>query len=420
MKRFKFQIVTSLFLISLLANIAVFIKVPASAAGSATFQITPASGSYNVGDEIKATVSITANDDDINAVQALVSYDSTSVSFQSISVAGSDFSETAPSGDRGDYVEVTRYLANGASVRGSDKKVATIVFRATAESASSSLSIRDGSGIASNSVNKWNESPSAVSYVITKKDIPQPAAAEENSQQPSEQTPQQNDTVAPVKSHGTPANEPVQANAYIPRAESVALQTAALPQVNENADEEGYLVAVKVINENGDALEDVTVSIDKDRDAKTDISGIASFIGVKAGEHEFSAEGSVVYGTVSESVLGDVQQFVITASDDAAALGISQTAIRVLAVSSLVLLATIGGVMLYQQGVFNRFATSTHASGSAVPSRENYQSEGNNQPIQPDTKQYNNPATPGNVFTPSTNEVTDQRAQNNDQSKGEQ
>lgn len=159
----KFTVSIGLIVTILLSVVAFSIT---NAAGSASYSLSPSSGSHKKGTNF--TVSITENSSDqINGVDAKLSYDSSKLQFVSASTNGSPFDFcTDKSGGNGRVSIVCVRL--GSSVSGS-QPVGNVTFKVLGGSGSTSINFSSDSHIVAvaGSQDVWNGSTSGGTYSLT-------------------------------------------------------------------------------------------------------------------------------------------------------------------------------------------------------------------------------------------------------------
>ena len=114
------------------------ITVSNGAAGAANINLSPASGSYEKGDNIVVDLMIDSGTDQMDTAQVRVLYNPVKVSYVSTNISGSDFDTAAPGDSGSNYIQVGR--GNTSSVSGSNK-LASLTFKVLASSGSMTLSL---------------------------------------------------------------------------------------------------------------------------------------------------------------------------------------------------------------------------------------------------------------------------------------
>ncbi len=255
------------------------------AAGSATLSLQSSSSSHDLGTTF--TVTVTENSpDQINAVQANLTYDNTKLEYVNIDASSSSFDFTLPSSGGGGTVKIARGVSGGKTLTGS-QTVAKVTFKVLVGSGSSAVSFATDSAIVrpSDGQNVWDGNITGGTYTFTTP--PSTTQTSSGSTAPtSTGTPKTSTTAsATPTSTGTSPSASVQAvNPDTP----IAVNSAS---VNSS----GYLVAIKVKDQQGKSVSGATVTVDK-KTTKSDATGVASFSGVSSGKHTVkisSAKGSV-------------------------------------------------------------------------------------------------------------------------------
>jgi len=138
----------------------------AHAAGSASFTLSPSSGSYTQGNSF--SVQVHENGSDVNVVTAKLTYDASKLTCTGVS-GGSAFPNSVATSCANGTVTISRYTGmdgdgNPTTVSG-DQVVGTVGFTATG-TGTATVAIAAGSQIASNGSNIWNGSANSGSYTI--------------------------------------------------------------------------------------------------------------------------------------------------------------------------------------------------------------------------------------------------------------
>lgn len=134
----------------------------ASAAGSASFSLGPASGNYTVGNTFN--VAVFENGTDVNVVTAKLTYDAAKLSCVGVGNSAA-FPNTISATCGGGSVTISRYTAPGTTVSGA-QSVGSISFVAVAPG-TAAVNFAAGSQIASNGTDTWNGSTVGGSYTIS-------------------------------------------------------------------------------------------------------------------------------------------------------------------------------------------------------------------------------------------------------------
>jgi hypothetical protein len=136
----------------------------AHAAGSASFSLSPASGSHVQGTSFTVTVRETGSN--VNVVNAKMTYDPSKLSCNSIG-ASSAFPATVQANCGGGSITISRYTNPGDPAVNGTQTIGTINFTALANSGSADVKFAAGSQIVSNGVNEWNGSTTGGTYTFT-------------------------------------------------------------------------------------------------------------------------------------------------------------------------------------------------------------------------------------------------------------
>jgi hypothetical protein len=198
-----------------LVGLGYYVATSLAAAGS--MYLTPASGSYAAGSTLTVTVRINTYGDNVNAVQADLTYPTSKLSFQSVDATASAFDITAPTSGGNGAVSIAR--GKIGNVVG-DVEVAKVKFTVLSSPGSAAITINNSSVIARSSdsvnilVNKTGGTytiPSPATPTPTPATTPTPTpnvTAKTPTPSPGAKTPTPTPTVAASK---TPTPTPVAA-----------------------------------------------------------------------------------------------------------------------------------------------------------------------------------------------------------------
>jgi hypothetical protein len=133
-KRFKFRFVSSIFCFLLILGFV--LRVSPAFADVASLSVTPSSQTVTEGDIVTVVIHVNSGTDDINSVQANLSYPTSKLAFSALDYTGSAFGVHASQNTGGGVIQVG--LGTTSPVQGS-QTVVTVKFQAIA-SGSASLS----------------------------------------------------------------------------------------------------------------------------------------------------------------------------------------------------------------------------------------------------------------------------------------
>jgi hypothetical protein len=156
----KFKFLHVLTLATLLAGASAGV---ASAAGTASLYLSPASGSHVQGSSF--TVAVHENGTNVNVVTAKLTYDASKLSCTGIG-GSSAFPQTISASCSGGSITISRYTNPGAPAVSGDAVVGSVNFTAIA-TGTTSVSFAAGSQIASGGVNIWNGVTTGGTYTLT-------------------------------------------------------------------------------------------------------------------------------------------------------------------------------------------------------------------------------------------------------------
>ncbi len=287
--------------------------ISVQAAGSAALTLNPSSGSYSNGSNITVTIKENSTDQ-INTVQADLAYDSSKLEFISINTAVSTFDYPLSATGGGGTVSIARGVSNGGTLTGT-QTVAAVTFRVLVGSGSTVISFKSSSAVVrpSDGQNVWNGSTTGGTYTLT---TPPPAScpAGQTGTPPNCSTPASSPTTNTTTT--TTTTKPTTTTSSLSPSAAVqqANPDAPVPVAMETTGASGYLVALKVLDDNGQPVHDAEVTLDGTKKAKTDSTGIASFADILAGSHEVevkTSSGSVrsTIDVTADKPVTDVQEF---------------------------------------------------------------------------------------------------------------
>jgi hypothetical protein len=304
-----------------LLSVSSALYVPiAHAAGSASFEFSPASGSYQKGATLSVTVNVNPAGSNVNAVQADISFPTAQLAYVSTSFTGSAFDIAVVSQASGGTISIARGVSGGNSISATSK-LATITFTVVGQSGTASLAMLNSSAIVdTGSNNVWNEATAGASYTLA----PAPAPASPSTGGAKPATPNQ----AATPSSGVPTEAETQANA--------ALNDDQPVPVSVYDDQTGYLVSVTVLDSKGKGVAGTEVSLD-DQKATTNSEGVASFTNVRAGERTVSVLGTSRTIQVSTGEPADVQAFTISLREETSRLWLYVAVAAVIVVAATLL-----------------------------------------------------------------------------------
>lgn len=245
-----------------------------AAAGDAYFTLSPTTGSYSVGNNIVVSVSETSTSgDNTNAVQANLSYPTSLLQYQGISLDG-PFTLCGQETGGGGAVNIG--CASTTTVSGTSQ-VAQVTFSVLA-SGTAPVAMTSGSDIDNTSGSSvWNGTLPSASYSLSKPATTTPTTT------PTTTTPTTTKSSVPVTN---PTTKPTTST---PATSTPAPTTARSTPTPEAAAPSLASVSVTVVNSKGDAVKGVKVTLDKTHSALTNGNGIANFSGVASGSYTLIA-----------------------------------------------------------------------------------------------------------------------------------
>ncbi len=266
----------ALLLAAIMVVVPLFASGHAAAAGSASFSLSPTGGSFVKGSTLTVTVNVSSSDQ-INTVQADITYDAAKLQYASIDGSGSAFDFPLAASGGGGSVQIARGVSGGATVSGT-KKLASVNFTVLVSGTTATLSFASSSAIlspgGSGTTNVWNGNTTGGSYTLTApvESTPPPASGSSGSSGSGSSGGNKNNTPAQPSKPAQPA-APAQ-----PASPEQPVVTSA-PAANTK-----HLVAIKVVDKNDKTKKSLDVRLNGVT-VKTDDKGIASFSDVPTGTH---------------------------------------------------------------------------------------------------------------------------------------
>lgn len=338
--------------------------IVAYAAGTATLTLSPSSGSHDIGTNFTVTVYENSTDQ-VNGVDAIMTYDQAKLQFVSIdtSTSGFDFAASATGGSG--TVSISRASFAGAGFVTGSQVVGTVTFKALVGSGTTSINFSPTSNIASksDSTNIWTGGTTGGTYTLTTPAAPvtPPTTTPTTPTTPSTGGSTSGSTSSGSTPSGSTKTTPKTAANSPNTAAQNANPAAPVPVTSDVTGNSGYFVAIKVLDSKGQVLGDATVTLEG-QSTQTDSTGIASFFSVPAGKHTVkvaSKSGNVTANvTVADGgISSNVQQFEVKVKKS------STTLILQLAAGLAVLgILAWGVIMAKKKGLFDKL--TPHHSNS--------------------------------------------------------
>lgn len=282
--------------------------------GNASFSVSPNSGSYSVGDSFVVTLYKDSGSEPVNVVEAALTYNPSHLQVQSVDASQSAFAMgVGTTNSAGSFSTTRAAFANGAPYTVKNKQIIVkLTLKALAAVTATSLTFGGNSVIASanTSTNVWNGQTSAASYTFKNVSPPaQPSSQPQVAAPPALSTPQspRNTTItSPQTTTQTPNNAtPTPSN---PRDSNSSTPTE--PDVQNESEQRGYIVVVKILDTNGSPVKNATVKLGSEKSVQTNEKGLASFVGIVPGEYEVvvSSWNKTQKATVTVTSLNDPVQ----------------------------------------------------------------------------------------------------------------
>ncbi|MCX6727616.1 MAG: hypothetical protein NTX11_02270 [Candidatus Saccharibacteria bacterium] len=346
----------------------------ASAAGSASLSLTPASGSYPISTNFTVGVFENSGTDTAVGVDAKITYDATKLDFVSVDTTGGVFTDcpSAPVGGGGN-VTIT-CVKFGFSFTGS-QKIGNVTFKTKAGTGTTSLGFGSSSAIVKNdgSTNLWNGSTAGGTYTLTTPTpppsgggggttTPPPSGGGGGTTKPPAGGSTSPNTTAPANT--APNTNPGTTkpnNSSSTNTVTTSPANELVPVAPPNAT--GKSVSVFVSDANSRAVAGAKVSLGS-KTYLTDANGIASFGDVKPGTYTVkivaatgSASKSFTVTPVSQDGTAQKVEVVVKKSSNLVMLG-------ALGLGAIFVLT--GAYMIFRKWQMNRMMSLPSGAESAV------------------------------------------------------
>ena len=254
-------------IVSTLLVVAAVTQGTTSAAGTASFSVSPNSSNFVQNTMISLTINVTSPEP-INAIESDLQYDSTKLQFSNIDTSGSAFGTAAIATGGGGSVQIARGTSPGTTVSGT-QKVASVVFKVLGGSGITPVSFANTSHIvrAADSTEAWNGSTAGGTYSLS---TPTP-------------TPTPDVTPLDLQESDVPVGDDPELAPDDSELSSNDTGNDPVPLMSDIANQ-GSLVAVIIIGQDGKPIVDAQVRIGSQK-VNTDRTGTASFLSIDPGSH---------------------------------------------------------------------------------------------------------------------------------------
>jgi hypothetical protein len=301
-------------LLLLASGIILQISGTALASGSASLTLQPASGSVTKGSNLSVTIHENSGSEQINAVEADLTYDQSSLQFVSIDTSTSAFDLGGPASGGSGSVKIAR--AKSATSLTDDQVVAIVNFTTLVGSGSTDISFANSCQIirTSDYSDVWDGNTTGGTYSLTGDSTggggtSGGTSGGGGSSAPSSPSSAPTSNPTSTNQNNTSTPRPTSSNTTTPTeqpAQTAVTSTTPAPI--------GYYVAIRVLDANKKPVQNAAVSIDGIKAINYENkTGLASFSGITAGNHTVTVN---VNGkkytkpiTVASSSTVDYQQF---------------------------------------------------------------------------------------------------------------
>lgn len=318
-------------LLALSVSLPVSLGSAAAAAGSASFSITPGSGTFNVGDYLTVEVRENSGSVQVNYVNPKVTYDTNVLHYESLDTSQSQFPWQGPIAAPNGVVDVPMGIVGG-TLSGS-QNIVFITFKITGAASASSLSFANTSSISSavadssspsgvKTNEEWNGVATGGTYTFK---------ALQTSTPPSGSSGGGSSTSSGGKSTSTGSSSTAVKKPTVAGASSTPPTTSTVaPVTTSAAPDEGtvltpteHMVSIRIVNSKDKAIVGAEVKFNG-QTTHTLSDGTASFVGVADGKYTVSVtykgkttEQDITVNGQGQSG-GDVQNFKVKLASSSA------------------------------------------------------------------------------------------------------
>ncbi len=245
-----------------------------AAAGSASFSLSPASGSHDINTTFSVSIYENSGSETVNTVDAHLSYDQAKLEYISLSTGGSPFGTCTETSGGGGSVRIT-CAKLGGTVTG-NQFVGSVSFKALVGLGSTSVNFASDSHIvrSPDSVDIWNGNTTGGTYSFTTPAAPPSGGSGSTA----------------GSGGGSAASKPKNTTTTAPASTTTqqANPAAPVPTSTNTASKPTYFVAIRVVNQKDQTVTGASVKLG-DQTVKSDSSGIANFPNVQSGTYDIQA-----------------------------------------------------------------------------------------------------------------------------------
>ncbi|HEX7633516.1 MAG TPA: carboxypeptidase regulatory-like domain-containing protein [Candidatus Saccharimonadales bacterium] len=289
-KNIKTSVIRGVLIFALCASVIGF-TVRSAQAEVGNLSLSPSSGTYTVGDTVSLTITEDSSSEQVNSVEADLTYDPAVLQYQSIDGSGSAFTDLAlvnfPSANA---VNVSRG-AFGATYTG-PKQVAIVRFKVLAASGSTSVSFASSSQIVRHDDrhNVWNGAANPANFVTKAVIVTPPAnppAPAPSSGGSATGTSTKSSSGGSTASSSSKASSGTSSSTGSSSSTPNASTETTTPAVGNTQllPENSYLVAIYVKDKDGKPVNNASVTL-QGKTVKTAPNGLAGFIAVPIGSYD--------------------------------------------------------------------------------------------------------------------------------------
>lgn len=285
------------------------VTTPSQSLGSASFQLSSGSTTYNTGSSVAVHLSVTVPPSSPAGVfaQVRINYDTSRLSFTNASYYGGfDFSAPVESGPG--YVQVG--AGKGSPFITGTVNIATINFTILSTTGQANLTFDSGNTSLSSTDdpegNIWNGNTTGITFSIVNPSPP-PSTPPPQPSSPSPSSTPSSPTTSTPRTTTPGATQPSVSQQAENSSTTAQLENPdePVPEAAIGFDQGLYVVSVLVKDSKGELFVGATVRLGE-QTATTDSEGKVEFSGVAAGNFQLSAEANGQSITQSIDVRGDI------------------------------------------------------------------------------------------------------------------
>jgi hypothetical protein len=353
----------------------------AAAASTPSFSVSPASGTYSVGDYVTVSVSEDSGSQAVNAVEADLLYDKNVLSFDSLDGSQSPFKLEGTMSAGGGVVKIPRAIAKTSLT--DSKLVSKVTFKVIAPAKGSLLKFDTTSQILllSSHADIWQngtQNGASFNLVSSTSGSSGGSGSSGSSSSGSSSSNGSKTGTGGSKSSGGSGSSSSAGGSTSPPANNTSVPQTGTPgdtSMPQTLLPTTHSLAIKILDTEGKPVSGATVKIDS-QTTTSDSDGVASFTGVSEGQHQVSVtysgktESKPINVKATDSV-ASIQQFKVKLSSKSKAMPVW----IIYLIIGLIVLFGLGFIIPRRRPKFSSFADpdatnviTGNASAKAGPS----------------------------------------------------